>query len=181
MPLSDKHERFCQEYLVDLNATAAASRAGYKEPNKQGPRLLVNVGIAARIEELLAARSERTEITADRVLREIANVAFYNLAEISALRDQLGERIPINGPADLTLLPEALQRAVIGWSWDKNGRFTIKFADKLAALDMLGKHLGMWTLKVDHSGSIGFLNELAALPTEVLDRQLAEAESRKAP
>ena len=74
MSFTPKQERFVAEYLVDLNATAAAERAGYKHPNKQGPRLLVNVGVAAAIAKGQAKRSERTEITQDYVLSEIVQV-----------------------------------------------------------------------------------------------------------
>ena len=71
MSLTQKQEAFVAEYLVDLNATAAAERAGYEHPNKQGPRMLVNVGIAKAIASAQARRSERTEITQDYVLTAI--------------------------------------------------------------------------------------------------------------
>ncbi len=71
MSLTPKQEAFVAEYLVDLNATAAAERAGYEHPNKQGPRMLVNVGIAKAIASAQAKRSERTEITQDYVLTSI--------------------------------------------------------------------------------------------------------------
>jgi len=71
MSLTAKQEAFVAEYLVDLNATAAAERAGYEHPNKQGPRMLVNVGIAKAIASAQAKRSERTEVTQDYVLTAI--------------------------------------------------------------------------------------------------------------
>ncbi len=71
MSLTPKQEAFVAEYLIDLNATAAAERAGYEHPNKQGPRMLVNVGVAAAIAKGQAKRSERTEITQDYVLTAI--------------------------------------------------------------------------------------------------------------
>ena len=71
MSLTQKQEAFVAEYLVDLNATAAAERAGYEHPNKQGPRMLVNVGIAKAIASAQAKRSERTEVTQDYVLTAI--------------------------------------------------------------------------------------------------------------
>ena len=73
MSLTPKQEAFVAEYLVDLNATAAAERAGYEHPNKQGPRMLVNVGIAKAIASAQAKRSERTEITQDYVLALIVD------------------------------------------------------------------------------------------------------------
>ncbi len=71
MSLTPKQQRFVAEYLVDLNATAAAERAGYEHPNTQGPRRLVNVGIAKAIASAQAKRSKRTEVTQDYVLTAI--------------------------------------------------------------------------------------------------------------
>ncbi|MBB3144924.1 hypothetical protein FHS21_001325 [Phyllobacterium trifolii] len=70
VPLNTKQERFVAEYLIDLNATQAAIRAGYsaKTANKAGPRMLVNVGIAAAIAEGAQKRVKKAEITAQDVL-----------------------------------------------------------------------------------------------------------------
>src|SRR4051794_41809085 len=78
MPLNDRQACFVAEYLVDLNATQAAIRAGYsaRTANEQAARLLANVSVAAAIAEAQAARSRRTEVTADRVMLELARVAF---------------------------------------------------------------------------------------------------------
>jgi len=75
--ISAKQQRFADEYLVDLNATQAAIRAGYATRNADvtGPRLLGNVGIAAAIEAGRAKQAERTGITADRVIAELAAIA----------------------------------------------------------------------------------------------------------
>ncbi len=68
--LTPKQQRFCSEYLCDLNATAAAKRAGYSEATAhvQGPRLLENVRVAARITELQEAAAQRNEVTLDEVI-----------------------------------------------------------------------------------------------------------------
>lgn len=72
MALTAKQERFVAEYLKCSNATKAAEAAGYAHPNTQGPRLLVNVGIAAAIAEAQAERTERTKIDMDYVLQRLA-------------------------------------------------------------------------------------------------------------
>src|SRR6478736_4951624 len=76
--LNDRQRRFVEQYLVDLNATQAAIRAGYSAAtaSEQASRLLANVKVAAAIAEAQAARSRRTEVTADRVVLELARVAF---------------------------------------------------------------------------------------------------------
>src|SRR5690554_3470514 len=72
--LTDKQKRFCEEYIIDLNRTKAAIRADYSEETAdvQGSRLLKNVKVQKEIEKLKKARSKRTQITADRVLKELA-------------------------------------------------------------------------------------------------------------
>ena len=73
MKLNPRQSRFVEEYLIDLNATQAAIRAGYsaKTANTNGPMLMVNAGIQSAIQKAQAARSERTQITVDKVLDDI--------------------------------------------------------------------------------------------------------------
>ena len=126
--LTDKQRRFVEEYLLDLNATQAAIRAGYskKTADVQGPRLLGNVRVAAAIAEGKGERTERTEINQDFVVR--------------GLRENY-ER--------------AMQaQAVYGRGGEKTGvyRYDGPVANK--ALELLGKHLGMFTDKIEHSGGV---------------------------
>jgi phage terminase small subunit len=148
--LTPKQARFVEEYLVDLNATQAAIRAGYSErtARQQGDRLLTNADIGAAIAKAQADRSERTEITQDQVLRELSRMGLYDPADIA--------RHPMSGPADIVTLPEEVRRAIVGWGWDKSGNFTLKLANKQGALELIGKHLGMFKDEVKHSGSVLF-------------------------
>ena len=77
MKLTPKQERFVQEYLVDLNATAAAKRAGYSEKNagKIGPELLGKTRVSAAIQEAIQRRSQRTEVTQDYVIGKLKAIA----------------------------------------------------------------------------------------------------------
>ncbi|MCM0760275.1 terminase small subunit [Sporomusa sphaeroides DSM 2875] len=85
--LNARHKRFVTEYLVDLNGTQAAIRAGYspKTANEQAARLLANVSIQEAIQEAMKKREQRTEITADRVLKEIFSIFEADAREISEL------------------------------------------------------------------------------------------------
>lgn len=78
MALTPKQERFVAEYLVDLNATAAAIRAGYKEKTASqiGHNLLQKPAIELAVQEAQAAREKRTKITGDQVVSELAKIAF---------------------------------------------------------------------------------------------------------
>ena len=81
--LTDKQCRFCEEYLVDLNATQAAIRAGYsrKTANQQGPRLLVNVGIQTEIAKAKARREEKSVRSAMEVIRELEKIGFADICD----------------------------------------------------------------------------------------------------
>lgn len=83
MALTAMRERFVDEYLVDLNATQAAIRAGYspKTAYSMGQRLLKDVEVQAAVQEARARREKRTEITQDRVVQEIADNAFRQASD----------------------------------------------------------------------------------------------------
>jgi phage terminase small subunit len=166
--LTAKQKRFCDEYLIDLNATQAAIRAGYSEKTamEQGYQLLQKTSVAEYIAERKADRIERTEITQDMVLKELANIAFSNAADFAkviekqAMVDVEGKMIPMYDadgkpvlyrtvePVLTEELTEEQKRAL---SVIKKGRdgFEVKPYDKVKALELLGKHLGMWTDKVE--------------------------------
>lgn len=74
MPLTAKQERFVQEYLVDLNATQAAARAGYKNAEK-GRQLVTNGNVSAAIQKAKAERQKRTEVTQDYVIEKLKEIA----------------------------------------------------------------------------------------------------------
>lgn len=74
MALTPKQARFVQEYLVDLNATAAAKRAGYKDPNI-GRQLITKNNVSKAIQKAIADRQERTEVTQDYVIRKLKEIA----------------------------------------------------------------------------------------------------------
>lgn len=167
MALTPKQQRFCEEYLIDLNATQAAIRAGYSErtANEQGARLLANVSIKCVLDEAIQDRAEKTEITAERVLKEISIMAFYDPAaimiEIGEVDPDLADGISVSddgkiyglrGAGDIRRLPENVRRAIVGWGYDRNQNFTVKLADKSKALDQLARHLSLYNDKLEVNG-----------------------------
>ena len=168
MALNRRQTNFVNEYLVDLNATQAAIRAGYsaRTAEQQGPRLLGNVGIASAIAERMNARARRTEITQDRVLQEYARLAFIDPAK---LFDGSGRPLPIQQ------IDEDTRRAIIGVDVATVGNeqmgvgevLKLRLADKRAALDSLARHLGMFNDKLN-------LNV-----TDALAERLARAKNRE--
>ena len=184
--LTEKQKRFVEEYLVDLNATQAAIRAGYAEKTAdvQGPRLLGNVRVQGEIQQAMAERSARTEITQDMVIQELARIAFANGTDFAkvvsrevptAIIDEEGNPQQVMSVVQTvwlmdtdSLAPD--KRAAIASI--KEGKFGIevKSYDKVKALELLGQHLGMFTGKDGQNSETpddGFLDALKEEAAEV--------------
>jgi phage terminase small subunit len=171
MALTAKQQTFVEEYLVDLNATQAAIRAGYsaKTAEQQGPRLLGNVEVQAAVQAAMAARSERTEITQDMVLRELAKIGFADIrraviwrANVTGMvqEDDGTERLAVTNEVQLVdsdKLDDQTAGAVAEVSQTAQGGLKIKLHDKQAALVNIGRHLGMFKDKVEHSGGVALV------------------------
>lgn len=140
--MNPRQERFVAEYLVDLNATQAAIRAGYKPIGAavHASRMLRDPNIAAAIEAGRKAQQKRTEVTADKVLAELARIAFADLTK--AIRVEGGS---VN-VLDTDEVPEELRPAIaeIGQTASQFGlNVRMKLHDKVAALTALAKHFGL--------------------------------------
>lgn len=137
--MTEKQERFVEEYLIDLNATQAAIRAGYsaKTANEQGSRLLTNVSIQQAISKAMAERSRRTGVSQDRVLRELARIGF---AKITDILDPETARIKDNASVDDLACIQSVKIRPNEWGTERE----VRLCDKKAALELLGKHLGMF-------------------------------------
>lgn len=138
--LTEKQKRFVQEYLVDLNATAAAKRAGYSEKSASriAVELLNKTQVSAEIQKQQAKRQKRTEITQEKVLQELAAIAFangYDFAQV--IKPGVVRVIPTEE------IPQDKRKAVASIKETANGT-EIKTYDKVRALELLGKHLGIF-------------------------------------
>lgn len=168
MSLTAKQKRFCDEYLIDLNATQAAIRAGYSE--KTAYRTGADNLRKPQIEEYIAKRqkelSRSTEITQERVIKELALIAFSNNADYAhvvekklqveaggALVDVLdkdGKPVMYRTvePVLTEELTEEQKRALAVIKKGRDG-LEVKSCDKVKALELLGKHLGIFTDKIE--------------------------------
>jgi phage terminase small subunit len=145
--LSAKQLRFVEEYLLDLNATQAAIRAGYSErtAHSQGPRLLENVGIVSAIEEAKAKRSERTKIDADWLLRRLADEATADIADLYDDSNNLKDvkEWPLIWRQGLVQGVE-IEALFEGHGKDREQTgFTkkLKLSDRIKRLELIGKHI----------------------------------------
>ena len=157
--MTPKQEAFVREYLIDLNATAAAARAGYsaRTANEQGARLLANVSVRTAIAAAQARRAERTQVDADWVLKRLAAMADADLADLHRADGSL---------RPVSEWPEVWRRGLVaGLEADENridGGLTVvtrkvKLADRLKTLELIGRHVdvGAWREKVEHTGPGG--------------------------
>jgi phage terminase small subunit len=127
--LTDKQEAFCREYLLDLNATQAAIRAGYSEATAAsiGHENLTKPEIASRVRELMGARAERVQVDADWVLRR--------LLDISDKCMQAKQKLEWSSE-DKCMVPKRTEEAEYLYEFDAAG------ANK--ATELIGKHLGFF-------------------------------------
>lgn len=145
--LTEKQRLFVNEYLIDLNATQAAIRAGYsvKTADQQGSRMLANVKVQEEIGRAMAERSKRTGVNQDKVVLELAKIAFVKMTDIV---DEQGKIRPDAAEDDLACIESVKYKeseSDAGSSVERE----VKISPKLKALELLGKHLGMWNDKLD--------------------------------
>lgn len=147
--LSEQRQRFVDEYLIDLNGTQAAIRAGYsaKTANEQASRLLTNVSVQQAISEKMAERSKRTGINQDRVVTELAKIAFVKMTDIVDNQGKIKSTATDDDLACIESVKYKESESDTGSSVERE----VKIASKLKALELLGKHLGMWNDKLDVS------------------------------
>lgn len=149
--LTEKQKRFCELYMVDLNATQAAIGAGYSKKTARdiGCENLAKPNIADYLQELRLKQQKRTEITADRVLEEIANIAFTNLEDFMSVDD---DQCAIINPDDRpeksksALKKVKVTRLIVGSGDNEKEveKVELETHDKIAALDKLCRHLGIY-------------------------------------
>lgn len=146
--MTAKQRRFVEEYLIDLNATQAAIRAGYKVESAQqiGSENLSKLVIRKAIERAMAEQSKRTGVTADRVIRELARIAFVNPNDVIDTRTG-GIRRDAT-PDDLAAV-QAVKVKEMELDTGSSVEREVRLNDKLRALELLGKHLGMFKDKLD--------------------------------
>ncbi|MEA4896140.1 MAG: terminase small subunit [Oscillospiraceae bacterium] len=157
--LNDRQKRFADEYLIDFNATEAAKRAGYSEKTaySMGSENLKKPEILAYIEKRKKARINRTQITQDKVIVELAKIAFADGTDFATVGKR--NRVMLTPTEDL---PMEKRAAVASVKKGAKGAVEVKTYDKVKALELLGRHLGLWDKKTD-AGEVEDLTPLAEL------------------
>ena len=174
MKLPPMQDRFVDEWLIDFNGTQAAIRAGYSERSARSiaGRLLTKDNIQAEISRRQKDLQRRTEVSQERVVKELARVAFADATDYVQVETRTVEKddgtevsyqtVTLKNTAELS--PE--QRAAIaGIKQGANG-IEVKLCDKLKALELLGRHIGMFNDKLEVKATVE--NPFAGLSTEEL-------------
>lgn len=186
--MTNKQKAFVDEYLIDLNATRAY-KAVYKNVKSDdaarasSSKLLTNANIKVYVEKRMKDREKRTEITQDKVLNELAQIAFANGSDFakvvekpvlkedgSVLLDPITEEPIYYKTVEMKLtdeLPEEKRKAIAGIKMGKNG-IEVNTCDKVRALELLGRHLGMWNDKLQVKADVTNSNPYDELTVEEL-------------
>ena len=164
--LTARRQRFVEEYLIDLNATQAATRAGYspKTANEQGARLLANVSVRSALANAMNARERRTHITQDRVLQELSRIAFFDIrrlyntdGSLKAIHTLDDEAAAVLAAVDVVEMQGGAKVDADGGSLSYIPMYTkkAKVFDKGTALTLAMRHLGMLQDKTELTGKDG--------------------------
>jgi phage terminase small subunit len=176
MSLTAKQQAFVAEYLIDLNATQAAIRAGYSPATAYsiGQENLNKPEIAAALEIVMAERAERTQITADRVLTELGKLGFSDIrravrwfsnATVAAVDQDIDQQMEEEGEVRFAIanqvelissgdIDDETAAAIQEIGQSATGALKVKLYDKRAALVDIGRHLGMFTDNIRLTGKL---------------------------
>jgi phage terminase small subunit len=172
-PLANqRHERFAQALAQGKTATEAYVVAGYKANDGNASRMKGNERISARVQEIVGRAAERAEVSVERVLRELAAIAFSNITkavtwgpsvQVREEKDEGGQRVKVVTSA-VSLIPrdkldENTAAAIAVVSQSSTGALRVRMHDKLAALVALGKHLGMFDQRTQKTNVVYGISE----------------------
>ncbi len=154
--MTEAQKVFCDEYLVDLNATKAYKvaypRVKQRTAEVNGNKLLSNTEVKEYIEKAIEERKKRTEVTQDMVIDELKAIAFSNATSFVNIKNGVVLIDDTNG------LDKNIKKTIVGIKEGRNG-IEVKMADKMQALEMLGRHLGMFKEKIELTNNTSEITE----------------------
>jgi len=165
MKLNPKQARFVQEYLIDLNATQAAIRAGYskKTAEQLGHQLLQKTSVSEAVVKAQARLSDKNGDLVQKIVDELKIIAFSDIANHTRIDPDTGaicakgfDEMPPGASRALQSIDEnrAIKEDADGNKVTVYDKVNFRMWDKLKAIDLLGKHLGMFKERIEHSGSV---------------------------
>lgn len=171
--LTPKQKRFVSEYLIDLNASAAARRVGYADRSARvtGQRLLQNPAIVEAIASNQSRLATKLEVNAEKVLAEIAKMGFANMMDYITVTpggDAVVDLKALDRDKAAAIQEVTVEEYTEGRGEDARNvkRVKFKLADKRANLELLGKNLRLFTEKVELTGKDGGPIQATNVPPE---------------
>ncbi len=171
-----RHEIFAREYVKDLNGTRAAIAAGYakKSARISASRLLTNANISALIASLAKKHADKLDLSTEKVLSELSGVGFSNMLDYVKITEEGGAYVDLS---NLTReQSSAIQEVTVDEYMEGKGkharkvkRTKLKLVDKIRSLDLLGRHLKLFTERIEVGGIEGLAEAMAAARKRVSD------------
>jgi phage terminase small subunit len=173
VPLTPRQQAFVREYLLDLNATQAAIRAGYSARSAEvnGNRLLRNAQVRRAVDEAIQKRAERLQVKADDVLEGLRRLAFFDPADFYEKSGALKNIHDIPKEVRMALAGFEVDELFEGHGEDRTqigNTVKVKWWDRPKTLELLGKHLKLFTEKHEHT------HDFPGQTDEQLEARLAE-------
>ena len=180
--MTNAQKIFCDEYLIDLNATRAY-KVAYPNCKKDetarvnGSRLLTKANIQIYVADKIKEREQRTEITQDMVINELAKIAFLDIRKLYTENGQLKNIADMDSETAGAISSLETLEEYEGYRDDREkigDTQKVKLLDKTKALELLGRHLGMFKEKVTIDGNVNTNNPFSGMSIEELRKILNE-------
>ncbi len=150
-----RHERFAQEFAKGVTLGDAYEKAGYRRHAQNPHRLMKNEQVSARVAEIQGRGAERAAATVERIVQEIENLSFANITDVVEIK---GKRVIVKNTADL---PREVTSAIAAIKKTKAG-IEVRFHDKSRALEMLGRHRGLFRENINLNVTVSLLDLVTA-------------------
>ncbi len=166
---NSRHDRFCREYIKDLNGKRAAIAVGYsaKTADRAASRLLSNVEVRALLVKLTKKHADKLDLSAEKVLSELSSMGFCNMLDYIKTTEEGSAYVDLSNLTreQAAAIPEITVDEYVegkGKHARKVKRTKLKLVDKIRSLELLGKHLKLFTERIEVSGTAGLAEALAA-------------------
>jgi phage terminase small subunit len=175
--ITPKHQRFISEYLLDLNATRAAKSAGYshKTAYSAGQRLLKDVEISRLIAEKSKEHLDKIDISVERVLRGLGNLAFFDMRKLYHEDGKLKSVPELDYDAQAGIcgveIDKLFERFGGGQASEVGTTTKVKVADRGINLERLGRYHKLFTDKIEHSGSVSLAERIERARKAVAEKK----------
>ena len=165
---NSRHDRFCREYIKDLNGTRAAIAVGYsaKTADRAASRLLSNVEVRALLAKLTKKHADKLDLSAEKVLAELSSMGFSNMLDYMKVTEEGGAYVDLSSLTQKQAV--AIQEVTVDEYVEGKGkharkvkRTKLKLVDKIRSLELLGKHLKLFTERVEVTGMAGLADAIA--------------------